>query len=94
MCLGKFIDAMKSGVDVVIADNTFTRLWEVQNYLKAADLAGYLVEVYEFRLATIKEVEDCANRNVHCVPFDVVSRHASSFEPLPGARAVRMGRSE
>lgn len=91
---GKFLAALKGKVDVVIADNTFTRIWEVENYIRAAELAGYPVEVYEFRLTTIDELRVCAQRNVHRVPFDVVARMATSFEPWPGARSVKIGGSK
>ena len=88
---GKFLEALKAKVNVVIADNTFIRLWEVQNYIKAAEMAGYPVEVYEFRIMTIEELGNCSQRNIHRVPFDVVARMATSFEPLPGARSIKIG---
>ena len=90
MAFGKYLDSLKAGVDVVIADNTFTRLWEVQNYIKSAELAGYPVEVYEFCLTTIDEVKICAMRNSHRVPIDVITRMATSFEHFPGAKSVRI----
>ena len=67
---------------------------EVQNYIKAADLAEYNIEVYEFCLTAIDEVKICAMRNSHRVPMDVITRMATSFEHFPGAKSVRIETSK
>ena len=87
-CFNKYLDALIDNVDVVIADNTFTRLWEVQNYIKAAELAGYVVEIYEFRVTTIEQLRECVKRNAHKVPQEAVTKHVTEFEHIEGATQV------
>ena len=88
-CFGRFVDALScDGSRVIIVDNTFIHRWEMDNYIKVAKLVGANVGVYEIRIQTIAELQECIRRNVHRVPAEVVVRMALEFEPLPGAVVV------
>lgn len=82
-CMGHFLDALFEGVDVVIVDNTHTRLWELENYRLAAKLAVYEFEVIELKATTIHDVKLFAARNMHGVPEMVVAQMAMQYEALP-----------
>lgn len=79
-CFGKFMTALRSDENVIVVDNTFIRMWELDNYYKAALSNGYSVEVHEIQVKTIDELRVCIARNVHKVPGNVVARMAVDFE--------------
>jgi hypothetical protein len=81
-CFSKFMSCMRNGEKVIVVDNTFIRMWELENYYKAALSAGYVVEVHEIQIKTIDELRICINRNVHKVPGSAVSRMAVDFESV------------
>lgn len=69
-CLNKTIAAMQTGEDIVVA-NTFTRKWEYEPYIKAAEANGYNVEI---------KVMTGNYQNVHNVPAEIVQRQKDRFE--------------
>lgn len=81
-CMASFLVAMDEGVDVVIVDNTNTRLWEFQHYIIAAEMTGYTVEIIERRADTIAQVSAAAARNKHGVPLSIIAQMAVQFENL------------
>ena len=83
-CLNKFIRSIfECRHDCVVVDNTNLRIWEFQNYLKLARLAGYQVTIVEMRGHTTETgPELCASRNQHAVPADVVMKMHELFEEL------------
>ena len=71
-CLRRAIAAMDAGRSVVVA-NTFTRLWEMRSYLKAAKKRGISARI----------VEATGNwPNVHGVPADAIERMRERWEPV------------
>lgn len=75
-CMRRFLIALKSGVEVVIVDNTNIHLWEYDHYMQAADLACYGVEIMEAKA----DVTTCIARNIHGVPAEVIGRMACEYE--------------
>lgn len=71
-------DALAKGMDVVVS-NTFTRLWEMQDYLDIAKAFGYDVKIY-----TCKGYYG----NVHGVPEDVVHKMRDRWEDYKGEEEV------
>jgi len=82
-CLCDFVLALHNKVPLIIVDNTFIRLWEIEPYIKIAQLAKAQITVYEFVPDTVAEIRLCADRNIHNVPIDIICRHSFSFEQLP-----------
>lgn len=63
---------LANGYNVVVS-NTFTQLWEMEPYIKMAELAG----------ATIKIIETTGKfQNVHGVPQETIARMAARWEPI------------
>ena len=78
-CLRRAIAAMDAGRSVVVA-NTFTRLWEMEPYLKAAKKRGIKARI----------VEATGNwPNVHGVPADAIERMRTRWEPVDGTLAAQ-----
>ena len=92
-CMAKFIDAVHSGVELVIVDNTFVHHWELKNYIKLANYLGYETSVHEIRVETLEQLKICIKKNVHGVPADVIARMALEFEPLETAVQIRFENS-
>lgn len=69
-CLWRTLAAMNAGMDVVVA-NTFTRYWEMKEYL---------------RVVPNTKVYRCTGNfiNVHNVPEEAISRMSERFESLQG----------
>jgi len=86
-CFGKFLNGMRFSNELIIVDNTFTRIWEVENYIKAAHLSGYEVEIRELQITTIEQLKICVDRNRHEVSFEVMANQAKRFETMVGYRA-------
>lgn len=81
MCFHAVESAMAdgSGEDVAVA-NTFTRAWEYQPYLDLAARLGWSVEIVYPGTDWAWDVAECARRNVHGVPVDVIRIMAERFE--------------
>ena len=82
-CFSRFLSAIKTGINVVMVDNTFVHWWEMKNYIMVAENAGYAVEIHEIRVLTVDQVNQCVKRNSHGVPADTIARMAMQFEQLP-----------
>lgn len=76
-----FLGSLRHGFPLVIVDNTNIHGWEYQNYEEAALLAGYKVEIVEFRVSKIEDVMICIKRNTHRVPYEYIAKMAIEFEP-------------
>ena len=79
-CMWKFLNALAWKNGLVIVDNTFVHKWEYENYICAAKLVGWEVEVHEFRVGTVAQIRECHRRCRHGVPLDVIARMAVEFE--------------
>lgn len=81
-CFAKFVDSLyDDDVKVVIVDNTFIHQWEMQNYIKMANLLEWDLEIHELQVKTVEALNRCVARNIHGVPADVIARMAMEFEP-------------
>jgi predicted kinase len=79
-CFSNFLNALKAQYKHIIVDNTNIHKWEYQNYEAAASLAGYSVQIVEFRAITIEDIKICIRRNTHNVPSNVIANMAVEFE--------------
>jgi len=82
-CFGHFIDYLSLGLDISV-HNTFTALWEFENYIKVAKLAGYTVEVHEMIIDNPEQIRKCTSRNIHGVPLEIMLRMWHDFVPYNG----------
>lgn len=89
-CLARFLNLLKMGKETVVVDNTNTHVWEFEHYKKAAILVGYSVRIVSFRLTTVEQIKQCARRNEHGVPIDVIAKHAYEYEPYPGEEYIKI----
>lgn len=73
-CLSSVIAEMERGNKVVVS-NTFTKLWEMEPYIDAAQAHGYSVRVFR-----------CRGQwdSIHNVPFETVQRMRENYEPYDG----------
>lgn len=66
-CLNNTMNELQHGRDVVVA-NTFTQMWEMQNYLMIEDVDIEVIELYtQFQ-------------NIHNVPQETVNRMKDRWE--------------
>jgi predicted kinase len=72
--------AMVHRVDLVIIDNTNTRRWEMEPYLKMANRYMYEVEEVIVGGKEEKDIQIYASRNKHGVPIESIRRMASRWE--------------
>lgn len=72
-CLSEITKIMRDGKGDCAVSNTFTRRWEYQPYIDAAEKFGYAVAVI-----------DCHGpwNNCHCVPDDTILEMAERWEPF------------
>lgn len=73
-CLNKTIEFLSKGMDVVVS-NTFTRLWEMEDYLKIPNVNILVIEM------------KTQYKNVHGVPDSAVEKQKARWEeikPSPG----------
>ena len=68
LCQFKALDAMASGKELVVIDNTNVRNWEYVLYLRMADHFGYENEVRVIGGHSMEDVREYSKRNVHGVP--------------------------
>lgn len=80
MSLASFRDALGSH-DLIIVDNTNTRVSEMRSYVSLAREAGYDVLILQLNV----DPRLGASRTLHSVPLDTVERQAKRLwsEPLP-----------
>lgn len=69
------------GIERVIVDNTNTTFREMEPYLEIAKENGYEVVVAESHTSWAFNVKECARRNSHSVPEEVIQKMADRFEP-------------
>lgn len=87
-CFIQFLRAIDSRVAVIVVDNTFVHQWEMETYIKTAEMNGYDVVIQEIRVSTIAELKECIRRNVHGVPAESIARMAVEFEPDTHAKVI------
>lgn len=81
--LSRFIEALATGVPVVICDNTNMALWEFAAYQAAAKALGYRVHIQQIGDVRSKtHLHECAKRNKHGVSLKSIQRMASQFQTI------------
>lgn len=78
-----FVTALKptSGFRTVILDNTNSQHWEFENYIAAAQEAGWDVQVIIVGDPKNEQhIQECIKRNTHGVPEAVVRRMSKRFQ--------------
>jgi len=95
VCLSNFIDLLWAGTSilggdqdaVIVVDNTFTTLWELNPYLAAIQLAGRECHttIHEFHVGSTDALRFCAESNTHGTPMEVVAKMAFNFEAYRGS---------
>jgi hypothetical protein len=81
-CFVGYLKALKDdNIKVIIVDNRFIWLWEMQPYIQAGMCEGDLY-IHEVRVTTIEELKRCVLGSVHNVPPDVIASMAMGFEPM------------
>lgn len=78
LCKSLANEAMASGRELVIIDNTNTRKWEYANYLEMASIYGYETEIQ--MVGNLTDTELYTKRNTHGVPKEAIERMAKRFE--------------
>ena len=79
--LSRFIEALASGVPVVICDNTNMALWEFAAYQAAAKALNYRVHIQQIGdVGSKTHQRECAKRNKHGVSLNSIQRMASQFQ--------------
>jgi predicted kinase len=71
-CFREFIELVRLGSTDVVVDNTNTSVAEVAPYVLAAQAYGWDVEILTLMCESEDDVRECAGRNTHGVPFQVV----------------------
>jgi predicted kinase len=69
-CFSKFLIALIKGHNLIVVDNTNTQLWEFENYLRVAHIAGYEITIDEAIAKDEAEIKVWYSRCVHGVPFN------------------------
>ena len=70
-CLREFILAL-DGVNDVVVDNTNSQVWEYNNYVLLAQMAGYDVFIEEMPCNGIDDVRRFYERQTHGVPWEAM----------------------
>lgn len=79
--LSNFIQGCSEGIPCMIVDNTNTQAWEYMAYVEAAKALDY--EIFVIIVGQPKDphhIEDCARRNLHEVPFEIICKMSERFE--------------
>ncbi len=79
-CIEEFEAGLASGVELVIVDNTNTRLWEYEKYIDKAHDWDYHVEILSIEPKDDEELLKFANRNTHGVPVEKVKQMWARWE--------------
>lgn len=79
-CFRKFIEALQSGVNLIVVDNTNTSGIEISPYKLAADAFDYEVEIRQVE----SDPEESFKRNLHGVPKPAIdAMHGALQQPVP-----------
>lgn len=82
LCFVEYLKALKDdNIEIVIVDNHFVHLWEMQPYLQVG-LYEVDMFIHEMQVTTIEELKRCVLGNIHGVPSDVIASMAMEFEPM------------
>lgn len=90
-CMGLTLDAINHMAPHIVVDNTSSRRWEYNNYLKLAQMHGYEVKVVEITCQHLTMAKVFARRNNHNVPEDVIVGMFDRWERDAEAKMVYPG---
>lgn len=79
-CRARALAAMRTGIDLVIIDNTNTHIKEMKPYLEIAKEFGYIVRVKVIGENDEDFIKLCILRNVHGVPAESIKRMAERLK--------------
>lgn len=80
---GRAYQMMEAGIELVIIDNTNIKRNDMESYIKSAERLEYEVQeviVEEDLMQKEEFIDECAKRNTHGVPRDVIAKMAGKFE--------------
>jgi predicted kinase len=83
-CMQRFLRILKSGRHVIV-DNTNTRRWEYEQYILAAELARYDVEIHEIVCTDLETLRKFHRRNAHGTPLHILGQQFARWEDDPRA---------
>lgn len=83
-CFGNFKRGLERQEQLIVVDNTNTRLWEFERYFNSAYAAGYDIKI--IRMSCPSSV--AAVRNEHDVPEHAVKAMEDRFESYPSELIV------
>lgn len=81
-CMGNVLTSLKLGRPIIVVDNTHIRLWEIDNYILAGELAGYEISIFT-TMPTSLTAEELALRNMHGVSVEIIRNHLKNYEKHP-----------
>ena len=73
-CLSQTEAAMRDSMNIIVVSNTFIRLWELELYVKLANVFGYVVQ---------EIITAAPFQNVHGVPPEAIERMRKHFQVRP-----------
>jgi NEDD4-binding protein 2 len=79
MCLRTFLAAIERRAELIIVNNTNTRVWELAPYYRVAEAAGYDVEI----IWLIADPLTCFGRSRHNVAAEVIQQMITGVDSLP-----------
>ncbi len=87
-CWGSFIDALASGDEYIVVDNTNTQRWEYENHAKLAKIFDYRVKIVNTNQYRKKQGHDITDQflfesNVHGVPLEGIIAMSNRWEDDP-----------
>lgn len=93
-CFHRFLRRMLDDSKLIIVDNTNIHWWEFGNYVWAAAMHGYKIEIHAILPYTVKGLKICVDRQRHQVPMESVAKQTLSFEKvdpdnLPKTRDIK-----
>jgi predicted kinase len=75
--------AMSLNANLVVIDNTNTKLWEMKPYIIMAEKYSYTVSIGLPISTWQADPYECAKRNTHNVPLENIVKMKEGFEVLP-----------
>lgn len=88
-CMARFLGALRRKTGVIIVHNTFSRIWELDNYVTVAKMFNYNVRIIEIRVETIEDLHRAFENNIHRVPASAYGEMLLRWETYPGAELVK-----
>ena len=75
-CQTNYLDALTSGCELIVCDNTNTKMRELRPYVEQALELGYEVEI----IVLLVDPRKAFKRNKHQVPLETIKKMAANIE--------------